>query len=114
MLQNGYGDSGPPHGYAAKHAQTERFRRADVCEAQLNLRKTVDGGNGIYRIFEVSPSVFHVLDAGGRTVDEFKVVDCQCDATGVRAKKARRDKARLPGAPNLADSFVVELNAPRR
>jgi hypothetical protein len=47
-----------------------------VCEAQLNLRKTVDGGNGVYRIFEVSPSVFHVLDAGGRTVDEFKVLDC--------------------------------------
>jgi hypothetical protein len=39
-------------------AAPHRFRRADVCEAQLNLRKTVDGGNGVYRIFEVSPSVF--------------------------------------------------------
>jgi hypothetical protein len=85
-----------------------------VCEAQLNLRKTVDGDNGVDRIFEVSPSVFHVLDAGGRTVDEFIVVDCECDAASGRAKKASRDKPRLPGAPNLADSFVVELNAPRR
>ena len=82
-----------------------------MCEAPLNLRKTVVGGNGIYRIFEVSPSVFHVLDAGGRTVDEFKVVDCECDAAGVRAKKASRDKPRLAGAPNLAESFVGELNA---
>jgi hypothetical protein len=97
-----------------KHAQPERFRRASVCEAQLNLRKTVDAGNGIYRVFEVSPSVFHVLDAGGRTVDAFKVVDCECDAAGVRTKKASRDKPRLPGAPNLADSFVIELNAPLR
>ena len=58
MLQNGYGDNDPRMVKHVKHAQTERFRRAGVCEAQLNLRKTADGGNGIYRIFEFSPSVF--------------------------------------------------------
>ena len=80
----------------------------------MNLRKTVDGDNGVYRIFEVSPSVFHVLDADGRTVDEFKIVDCECDAVGRRGKKASREKPLLPGAPNLADSFVVESSASRR
>jgi hypothetical protein len=77
----------------------------------VNLRKTVNGDHGVYRIFEVSPSVFHVLDAGGRTVDEFEIVECKGDAAGMSSKKAHRDKRRMPGAPNLADSFAVELNA---
>jgi hypothetical protein len=81
--------------------------------ARLNLRKTVDGGHGIYRIFECAPAVFLVLDEEGRTVDEFKIVECGGGAKGISVKKAFRHKRRRFGTPDLASGFAAELNAAR-
>lgn len=75
------------------------------------LRRTVEGADGVYRIFETRPGVFHVLDGGGRTVDEFDVVDTKTDK-GTMMRAFRRGPL-APGAPNLAASFVRDLNVAR-
>jgi hypothetical protein len=82
--------------------------------AQLNLRKTVDGGHGIYRIFECAPAVFLVLDEEGRTVDEFKIVECGGGAKGISVKKAFRHKRRRLGTPDLASGFAADLSSARQ
>ena len=79
----------------------------------MNLRKTVDGARGTYRIFEFAPDVFHVLDADGRTVDEFQVVELASHGSGTSIKRAVRSKPLRPGIPELATSFVAELNQAR-
>ena len=79
----------------------------------MNLRKTVDGPRGrIYRIFEVTPGVFHVLNGEGRTVDEFDVVETA--GKYGKSKRAFRRGLLRPGSPDLAIPFVTELNAARR
>ena len=77
----------------------------------MDLRKTVDSGHGVYRIFEVTPTAFLVLDEDGRTVDEFKIVDSAGGAKGLSIKRAAQSKRRRFGTPDLARSFAAELNA---
>jgi hypothetical protein len=85
-----------------------------ICVAQLNLRKTVHGGQRVYRIFELAVAVFLVLDEEGRTVDEFKSVECGGGAAGITVKRAFRNKPRRLGAPGLASNFAAELTAVRQ
>jgi len=78
----------------------------------MNLRKTVGGHGGrVFRIFEASPGVFYVLNAEGRTVDQFEVIE----TVGSKGKMncAFRKGPLRPGAPDLAIRFVSELNAAR-
>lgn len=75
----------------------------------MNLRKTVDDRQGVYRIFEIAPGVFHVLDSEGRTVDQFDIVDTVTDR-GTMKRAFRRGPLRR-GTPDLARNFVSELNA---
>jgi len=79
----------------------------------MKLRLTVEDMRGIYRVFEVAPNVFHVLDSDGRTVDKFALVDT---AGGkLKVKRAFRRKAQSPTAPDVARAFASELNAgPKR
>ena len=77
----------------------------------MTLRKTVEVRDGVYRIFETEPGIFHVLDSGGRTVDEFDVVETDTDA-GTMKRAFRRGPLRR-GVPNLAPSFVSEMNVAR-
>jgi len=79
----------------------------------LDLRKTIHDGRRVYRIFELAMAVFLVLDEEGRTVDEFKIVECGGGAKGISVKRAFREKRRRLGAPDLASVFAAELNAAR-
>jgi len=58
--------------------------------------------------------MFLVLDEDGRTVDEFKIVECRGGARGISVKKAFRYKRRRLGAPDLASGFAAELSSARR
>ena len=79
----------------------------------MMLRKTVEHRFGLFRIFEVAPEVFHVLDRDGRTVDAFDLVETAGGAGGISVKQAFRHKACNPTVPDLAHSFASELNAAR-
>jgi hypothetical protein len=80
----------------------------------MDLRKTVAGNQGVFRVFEVAPNVFHVLDAEGRTVDKFEIVETRDGANGVSAKHAFR-RTRLPhGVPDLSAGFTAELANTKR
>jgi hypothetical protein len=97
----------------ANNAQSRSLRSCHASVAPLNLRKTIDGGQRVYRIFESAPAVFLVLDEEGRTVDEFKIVECGGGARGISVKKAFRYKRRRLGTPDLASGFAAELSAAR-
>jgi hypothetical protein len=56
--------------------------------------------------------MFLVLEEEGRTVDEFKVVECG-EAAGASVKRALRHGRRRLGAPDLASGFAAELNGAR-
>ena len=77
----------------------------------MNLRKTVDGHGRVYRIFETTAGVFHVLNDEGQTVDQFDVVET--NSKGKKTQRAFRRGFRRPGTPDFAISFVSELNAAR-
>lgn len=79
----------------------------------MTLCKTVDCARGTYRIFEFSLGFYYVLDADGRTVDQFEIVELAGMASGVSVKQAVRTKRPRPGVPNLARGLVSELNAAR-
>jgi hypothetical protein len=71
------------------------------------LHKTVDDSRGVYRIFEAARDVFRVLDEGGRTVDQFHIVQSK-DSTGAPVNSALRRKPLPRGIPNLARKFALE------
>ena len=79
----------------------------------MTLRRTVEHRLGVFRIFEVAPDVFHVLDRDGRTVDEFDIIETAGAAGGISVKQAFRHKPCNPTVPDLAHSFASELNAAR-
>ena len=94
------------------HGKTRCEQLHTIRVAPVNLRKTVDGARGgVYRIFEASPGVFHVLDEGGHTVDQFDAVETAGEHGNTT--RAVRHGPRQPGSPDLAKSFVRELNAAR-
>jgi hypothetical protein len=81
----------------------------------MKLRKTIHHETlGVFRIFELFPSVFQVIDARGRTVDEFFVIEIGGGAGGVSVKQVFRHKSLRVGVPDFAQRFVSELNAARQ
>jgi len=80
---------------------------------KMKLRKTVKACGACYRIFELAPGVFHVLDAGGRTVDEFVIFESTSSRRGFRVERTLGHPRPQPGTPDLANVFAAELNAGR-
>jgi len=80
----------------------------------MKLRKTIEDMRGVYRVFELAPNVFHVLDSDGRTVDEFALVVTEEGGGKLEVKRALRRKAHSPMVPSVVRAFASELNAERK
>ena len=78
------------------------------------LGKIVDGERRAYRVVQITSSAHVVLDARGRVVDEFEIVECSGGAKGLGTKLAFRYGRLQPGVPDLAGRFAAELNTARR
>ena len=76
----------------------------------MNLRKTIDGSRGVYRIFELASGAFHVLDSEGRTVDEFNLVASERCNGRVSVKRDLVHQHLQPGVPDLASDFASDVN----
>ncbi len=80
----------------------------------MKLRKTIEDMRSVYRVFEVAPKVFHVLDSDGRTVDKFVLVETEGGGGKLEVKREFRRKAHSPMVPSVVRAFASELNAERK